>query len=142
MKVAIVGSRSITDRDWLGYHLDKLADTLCHEATLSDGSDTLTIMSGGAKGVDTYVQEFANMEGFDFVLFKPYHLVDNREKYRPRFFFARNKQLVDNADHVVVFWDGVSSGTESVIELAKARKKNLTVIRWDPDEAERIKKVE
>jgi predicted Rossmann fold nucleotide-binding protein DprA/Smf involved in DNA uptake len=138
MRVAITGSRSITNHDWLAYHLDKLIDGLLKEADISEGSNTLTIISGGAKGVDTYAMEYAKMEGFDFILFKPYHLVDNREKYRPRFFFARNKQIVDNADHVIVFWDGVSSGSESVIEMAKAKKKNLTIVRWDPDEASKI----
>ncbi len=132
MKIAVTGSRSITSKDWVNYHLDKITQGYV------DMGVPVTIISGGAKGVDSIANDWAYARKCDFVLFKPYHLVDNREEFRPKFFFVRNKQIVDNADEVVCFWDGVSSGTASTIELAEKAGKHLTVIKWDEREARAI----
>lgn len=123
MRVAVTGSRSITDRDWVFYHLDSL-----YGANASNPPKTVVVISGGAKGVDTLAQEWAKGEGKDFILFKPYHLIDSQVEYQPRFFFARNKQIVDNCDELVAFWDGVSSGTRHAIEYAQKSGKKVTVI--------------
>ncbi len=118
MKVAIVGSRSLEDRvDEVNYHLDMLKE-----------ANWTTIISGGAKGVDTIARTWAEGEGIDFVLYKPYHLIDTKMTYTPRFFFTRNKQIVDNADKVIVFWDGVSNGTRDVIRYAGKRDKPVHII--------------
>ena len=137
MRIAVTGSRSITDRDWIAYHLDKILDdvSIKHQDTATGEFEPIVLMSGGAHGVDTCVAEYAAAYSYDFILFKPYHLIDNHALYRPRFFFARNKQMVDNADVVIALWDGVSSGTKSTIELATHRHKELIVVRWNPDEA-------
>ena len=132
MKIAITGSRSITNKDWVTYHMDKIL------APVAAMDLPITIVSGGAKGVDSIAHEYADDAKYDFILFKPYHLIDNQEPFKPRFFFARNKQIVDNADEIVCFWDGVSSGTESVIEYGRKRSKLVTVIMWDPKEAAEI----
>lgn len=128
MKVAIVGSRSITDRDYVTYHLDMLLGTDKHDSHVCL---PITVLSGGASGVDTIAREWAEAYGFDFVLFKPYHMIDDKAAYSPRYFFTRNKQIVDNADKVIVFWDGVSTGTKHVIEYSKKRGKPLEVISND-----------
>ena len=36
--------------------------------------------------------------------------------------YVRNKHIVDNADKVLVFWDGESPETEHLINYAKARE--------------------
>jgi len=123
MRVAITGSRSITDKDWVNYHLDTL-----YGANSTNKPKRLVILSGGAKGVDTFAQEWARGEKLDFILFKPYHLIDSQVSYEPRFFFARNKQIVDNCDEMVAFWDGQSSGTRHAIEYAQKSNKRVTVI--------------
>ena len=41
---------------------------------------------------------------------------------------VRNQQIVDYADHILVFWDGQSRGTASVIEYAKKSKKEYRLI--------------
>jgi predicted Rossmann fold nucleotide-binding protein DprA/Smf involved in DNA uptake len=132
MKIAITGSRSITNKDWVNYHIDKMLEN----AVSADLP--ITIVSGGAKGPDSIAHEYADNMRYDFILFKPYHLIDNQEPFRARFFFARNKQIVDNSDEIVCFWDGKSSGTKSVIEYATKRGKQLTVIMWDEKEAKQI----
>jgi len=117
MKIAVVGSRGITDYE---YVKDMLMQALVDQGLKHD---TCVIISGGAKGVDTLAKKFAEETKTDFVLFKPYHLIDNKEPYRPRFFFSRNKQIADNADVVLIFWDGKSSGTAHMVNYCKHKKK-------------------
>lgn len=132
MKIAVIGSRSIVDKDWVNYHLDK---------NLFGVYDPLTVLSGGAKGVDTLAREWAVKSGVDFILFKPYHLLDNSVMYNPRYYFVRNKQIVDNADSVVAFLDTSvpSNGTKDVIKYARKRGKPLLIIEWNEKEAEEIR---
>lgn len=119
MKIAVCGSRSITDRDWLYAHLDRL---------IPDGA---VLLSGGAKGVDTLVEEYAKEGKFDHVLFKPYHMLDPKTPYQKKFFFVRNRQLIDNADKVLIFWDGVSGGTAWCIDYATRTGKLDTIVKYN-----------
>lgn len=135
MKIAVIGSRSITDKDWVNYHLDENLII----GSIGDWTKD-TILSGGAIGVDTLAHEWAKENGVDFVLFKPYHLLDNSVMYNPRYYFVRNKQLVDNADSVIAFLDTSvpSNGTKDVIKYSRKRGKPLLVIEWNEEEAKKI----
>lgn len=117
MRVAVVGSRTITDK--------ALVESAIYEAMETYGAvdECVTIVSGGAKGVDTLAQRWAKEHRADFILFKPYHMIDPSVEYSPKFFFARNKQIADNADVVVILWDGQSNGTKHMIDYCKKRKK-------------------
>lgn len=42
----------------------------------------------------------------------------------------RNPDIIKPADYIVAFWDGVSTGTESGIKLAKRLEKKINVIRY------------
>lgn len=39
----------------------------------------------------------------------------------------RNKEIVSEADLVIVFWDGKSKGTKNTIELCKKMGKEYTI---------------
>lgn len=151
-RIAIVGSRSIcneeytgearalAERDWMFYHLDKYFG-MDDYPTVADNPpgrfifpDHVAILSGGAVGVDRRAQEYANENGIPFFLYKPYHLIDTKVAYEPRYFFTRNKQIVDNSDEMIAFWDGESNGTNDAIRYARKRSKSVTVI--EPDERE------
>jgi predicted Rossmann fold nucleotide-binding protein DprA/Smf involved in DNA uptake len=130
MKVAIIGSRSITDKDFIFKYIDLVVSSQVPM------DQPLTVISGGAKGVDTVAYEYAVEHGHDFILFKPYHLIDRAEPYRPRFFFTRNKQMADNADLVIAFLNpkGKSNGTRNMIDYCRKNHKPLVVL--EPDEGE------
>lgn len=127
MKVAVVGSRTITDSAFVGRYLNIII------AKQVPADKPVTVISGGAKGVDTLAMEYAKLCGYDFVLFKPYHLVDRAEPYRPRFFFTRNKQMADNADMVIAFLDpeAKSNGTRNMIDYCRKHNKPLVVIELE-----------
>jgi len=147
-RIAIVGSRSIAnldvdmsklppegaewavaERDWMFYHLDKLVGF----DTVLDYSGRIAILSGGSVGVDRRAAEYAADNDVPFFLYKPYHLVDNKVEYRPRYFFTRNAQIVDNCDMLIAFWDGTSNGTRDTIKLAGKKGKDVVIIKPDRD---------
>lgn len=106
MKIAIIGSRSITPEDISQYIAD------CDE-----------IVSGGAKGVDTCAAEYAHKNGLRLTEFLP-----NYEKYGRAAPIRRNEQIVDYADKIIAFGDGKSKGTQSVIKYAKRADKECIII--------------
>lgn len=104
MKVAIVGSRSLKVDD-LGKYLPE---------------GVTEIVTGGAKGIDTCAEEYAKAKGLKLTIFFPEYRRYGR--YAP---LKRNEQIIDYADMIIAFWDGISHGTKYTIETAEKRNKPL-----------------
>lgn len=111
MKIAVVGSRGVLVDD----------ETLLQY--LSEGDE---VVSGGAEGVDRCAAECAKKHGLCLVELLPCY-----ERYGRAPPIVRNKELVDYADRVVVFWDGRSRGAHSVIRYAQKTGKDIEVILCD-----------
>ena len=105
MKIAIIGSRSITVSNIESYVTD------CTE-----------IVSGGAAGIDSCAAEFARKSKIKLTEFLPEY-----ERYGKAAPIIRNKKIVDYSDMVIVFWNGTSKGTLSVIKYAEKQKKPLKI---------------
>ena len=110
MKLAIVGSRDIQDisRDKLEKYIDK---------------KTSEIVSGGAAGIDTVAAQYAKANNLKLTVFLP-----NYAHYKRGAPIVRNKQIADYADKILVFWNGVSRGTLSVIKYAEKIKKPIEIV--------------
>ena len=113
MKLAVIGSRKLTDVD-----IDKY---------VSGGVEE--IVSGGAVGVDRRAAEYARSKGLKLTEFLPEY-----ERYGRAAPIVRNKQIVDYADKILVFWDGTSRGTWSVIEYAQKTGKPCEIIKYSDTE--------
>ena len=107
MKLAIIGSRNITNID-----IEKYIPVGVTE-----------IVSGGAKGVDSIAREYAVCHSIKMTEFLPQY-----ERYGRAAPLKRNEQIVDYADAVLVFWDGSSKGTEYTINLFRQLNKKVTLI--------------
>ena len=106
MKIAIVGSRSIMI-DNLGDYIDNVTE----------------IVSGGANGVDKCAANYARARGIKLTEFFPEY-----DKYGKAAPIVRNKKIVDYADKVIVFWDGKSGGSLSVIKYAEKIGKPCRIV--------------
>lgn len=107
MKVAVIGSR--------GLKVEKLERFLPEETT--------EIISGGAKGIDTCAREYALANGLKLTEFLP-----DYSRYGRAAPLKRNITIIENADLVLAFWDGISHGTKYVIEQCKKRSIAVKVI--------------
>lgn len=113
MKIAVVGSREFKDSD--------LIEHVLHNKTKC-ASDYYTIVSGGARGVDTLAEKFADEYGITKKIFLP-----DWDRYGKKAGFLRNILIINEADKVIAFWDGKSAGTKNSIDLAIKQGKPLDI---------------
>lgn len=111
MKLAVVGSRSITDYKIVEEFLDSVTSIDC-------------LVSGGAKGADSLAERYGAERKIRIMIFYP-----DWKKYGKSAGFQRNLQIVDYCDSLVAFWDGRSNGTRHSIELARRQGKLLAIKR-------------
>lgn len=107
MKIAIVGSRKITD-----VNIEEYLPATCEE-----------IISGGAVGVDKCAERYALENKIKFTVFLPEY-----KRYGRAAPILRNKEIVNAADEVLIFWDGSSRGTKSVIDYCECVGKPYNLI--------------
>lgn len=105
MKVAIVGSRD------LSINIDGFIPV-----------ETTCIISGGAIGIDTQAENYADAHGIPTIIIRPEY-----EKYGKQAPLVRNKRIVESADCVLAFWDGKSRGTSYTIDYAKKIGKPVRI---------------
>jgi predicted Rossmann fold nucleotide-binding protein DprA/Smf involved in DNA uptake len=132
MKIAIVGSREFVKGSDVECFMEQILmleyrnfpsnpdHPLCHK--------DITIISGGARGVDTYAEKFAKAHNIKIFIFKANWkdishsdaIIKNNKfgKYDARAGMRRNQTIVNEADKIIAFWDGKSTGTKSTIDLA------------------------
>jgi len=113
-RIAIVGGRDFTDYDILHqFFMDYFGPSAIHYST---------IISGGERGADSLAKRLATECESEYIEYPA-----NGTKYGKRDGFLRNKQIVDDAEVVVAFWNGKSRETQHTIRLAKEAKK-ITII--------------
>ena len=111
MKVAVIGSRTFNNYELLRKVLKRFFP------------DAKLIISGHASGADTLAEKYAEEVGIETLIFKP-----DWQKMGRSAGYIRNKQIVENAQVLCVFWDAFSKGTEHSINLAKEMKKPTFII--------------
>ena len=110
-RVIVAGSRTFLDYDLMCRELDNLF-WISPEFENRD----IKIVSGMADGADTLAIRYADEHQLTKILFPA-----NWKSYKRIAGFLRNEDMLSVATHLVVFWDGKSSGTRHMIEIAKAK---------------------
>lgn len=107
MKVLISGSRSIK--------IFNLSEYI--------PSNTELIICGGAEGIDTIAERYADQHRLSKLVLRPQYKLYGRAAP-----IKRNEEMVDMADLIIVIWDGISKGSQHTIRYAKKQNKALKVI--------------
>ena len=107
MKLLIVGSRSIIDYD-LSAHIPEGVEL---------------IISGGAKGIDTLAEQYADAHGIEKLIVRPQY--DRFGRAAP---IKRNEEMVSLCDTVLAIWDGESRGTRYTLDYARKKGKEIIEI--------------
>ena len=108
MKLLIAGSRSIRDFDLSPY--------------VPDGVEV--IISGGANGVDTLAEKYADKNHISKIIMRP-----DYARYGKGAPLKRNEEMVNIADEVLVIWDGVSRGTKHTADHANKQGKRVILVK-------------
>jgi hypothetical protein len=112
MRVAVIGSRGYAEPgkvELFVYSLPK----------------DWVVVSGGAPGPDSWAVAVARARGMTYIEHLPN---DALYPYRVAR-LERNKLIVADADVMVGFWDGTSTGTLHAAKLAVAARKPLKLVR-------------
>jgi predicted Rossmann fold nucleotide-binding protein DprA/Smf involved in DNA uptake len=112
MKIAVVGSRDYPDLGQVSDFIKKIASKY----------PDATIVSGGAKGVDTTAQLMAEALNLSTEIFLP-----DWEAFGRSAGYKRNVQIVEAAEVVVAFQFNGSRGTQHTIEIARKAGKRVYV---------------
>lgn len=119
--VAIVGSRTFRDAPRATAVVEAAV------ARIAAKHPTATIVSGGAKGVDTWAERAAQKHGLECKVIRP-----DWDKHGKGAGMIRNTEIIEAASHVLAIWDGFSRGTAD--SLRKARKAGKPTSVWSENE--------
>ena len=106
MRVIIAGSRSITSYDFV---------CKCIEES---GFDVREVVSGTARGVDQLGERWAKDNGIPVIYFPADWSTGKGAGYR------RNVDMAEYADALIACWDGVSKGTNHMVNIIQNMNKD------------------
>lgn len=130
MKVVISGSRSILDSG------------IVDMAVAESGFEVSEVISGGAKGVDSLGESWAEKNEIPVTVFAanweilthPDAIIRTNswgQKYDSKAGLRRNELMAVYADALIAIWDGKSRGTKHMIKMARKRELPIYVYRTD-----------
>ena len=111
MKIGFTGSRSI----------NKLNEEIL--SVLDKISKEDIVIHGGVVGADTLIKEYCDLNQIQQQIIRPINLSNKN------YYLYRNVEIVTKCDKLLVFWDGRSRGTKFTMDYAKARGKEIEVIK-------------
>ena len=110
MRTIIAGSRDIVDYKFVS------------NIIRNSGINISTIISGGARGVDSLGVRYAKENNLVYELYIP-----DWDTFGKRAGFIRNCEMGNNADALIAIWNGTSRGTKHMIDYAMNSKRILKV---------------
>lgn len=116
MKLAVVGSRN------LRYNFNAKYDALLLICEVIEKHNIKHLVSGGAVGPDQWGEEAAGNYHLSKTVYKP-----DWNTYGKSAGYRRNYDIINDADYILVFWDGKSKGTHHDITLARRSNKPYTI---------------
>ena len=108
MRLLIAGSRGITE-----FNLDEYVP-----------EETELIISGGASGIDTLAELYADRRKLSKLILRPKY-----NRYGRLAPLKRNEQMVELCDVALIIWDGYSRGTKYTMDYAKGAGKKVILIK-------------
>lgn len=125
MNIIIAGSRNFTNYQLLSKALRRIIDRFYK-------NESITVVSGCARGADRLGEIFANNNNYNIIK-KPAEW----DLYGKRSAWLRNEEMAKIGDVLIAFWDMKSKGTRNMIKLAN--KYNLQVFVIDIERKKIIK---
>jgi predicted Rossmann-fold nucleotide-binding protein len=118
VKVAVVGSRTIQEKDFVFKTLDFYLARLLKE-------NEVVIVSGGAVGIDSLAVDFAEQKNLKTEIYLP-----DYKQYGKGATHIRNKQIVEVSDYLIAITTG-SNGTASTIKYANQKGIPTKIIEYE-----------
>ena len=115
MKIAVIGSRNLTNQVVLENELNTIKDKV------------QLVITGGIGGTDTLAEKWALDNNITIEVIKP-----DWKSYGRLAGVVRNKQIIESCDYCYFFWDKKSIGVQFSINYCKKIFKPIKVIYFIP----------
>ena len=119
-RVIIAGGRDFENYEYMC----EILNDLFYNSTNFEKRD-IKIISGMAKGADTLAIRYADEHNLTKILFPA-----NWKSYPRIAGFLRNEDMLSIATHLIAFWDGKSSGTKHMIDIAQEKGIPVWVFKY------------
>ncbi len=119
MRTIIAGSRTFRN-------IRPITEEEVVDAIVDSNINITTIISGGAKGVDSLAIDIANEFGIPLEVYPA-----RWDLYGMSAGKKRNAHMASKAEALIAVWDGTSKGTYHMIHIARALKLRVYVHRLD-----------
>lgn len=107
IRIVVAGSRSFNDKQYIFEKLDKILANY--------EKDDVEFVSGVAySGPDKIIFEYAELRGYP----KPKEFPADWDNLGKAAGYIRNEEMAKYGTHAVLFWDGVSKGTNHMFNIA------------------------
>jgi len=116
IRLIIAGGRDFNSVDMI---VDAMADY---------DLDSLTIISGTARGADQLGEHYAKVKDIPIERYPAKWKVNG--VFNRAAGYQRNVVMAQNATHLLAFWDGRSRGTKHMIDVAKEHGLDVNVVRY------------
>ena len=119
-KVIIAGGRDFDNYEYMC----GILNNLLYNSTNFAKRD-IKIISGMAKGADTLAIRYADEHKITKILFPA-----NWKAYPRIAGFLRNNDMLNVATHLIAFWNGKSSGTKHMIDIAQEKGIPIWILKY------------
>lgn len=119
MKVAVFGSKEYKDIDRVAVELDDF----------EKGSKTVVILHGANAPPCMRAEEWGKEHGQECITFLPAFKVDYSINFDVKFLFARDRQIIHNADAVLFFWNEEDTSLKWAMRYANRAGKEVIVVK-------------
>ena len=113
MKCIIAGGRDFSDYNLLELSCDLYLDSITE------------IVSGNANGADKLGEKYAKQKNINLKIFPA-----DWSRLGKSAGYIRNKEMGEYSDMLIAFWDGKSSGTKHMIDIAKKLGLKIQIVKY------------
>jgi hypothetical protein len=126
-KVGVCGGRDFDEYELLFRKMEKYTLELDDPIIVTGGQRKRVERNGELVyiGADYFAEQWAGWNWYLTRIFYP-----DKKFPSPQRFHIRNRKIIEHIDYLVAFWDGLSPGTKSMIDMAKERKIPLRIVRY------------
>lgn len=116
--ICVSGGRKFKDYDYLASCMDSIKHL--------HYTKKITLISGACRGTDRLGEQYADEQHWEIKSRPP----DYQKYYSKKAPLIRNEEMADEADVLVTFWDGRSTGTRHMIGCAMRKGLEIHIFRY------------
>lgn len=116
VKLAVIGSRGFSNYNLFCEKLEYLTQDI--------KEDIIYVSGGCPSGGDALIKRYTQEKNLSLIEYLP-----DWDKFGKKAGFLRNKLIIDDATHLIAFWDSESKGTLSSIKMAEKKDIPIKIIK-------------